>query len=195
MYNLILYIVFILQFKPTTHIKILNTNLFDWIKLTFIHHIFMSVYQMYNAKTEDATHENSQPGSTLHVLIPSMTTQRCISGFCDVKLVSCVLHVANWPGHTVSNCGLGVVWLLHAASCWLHVVSCCWTLFSWLLHVFSCCRRDWSCALHCICCVCSDCNSPFTDCNSPLSDCSSPSSWLISTKYVNVFNKIGGYGA
>jgi hypothetical protein len=181
MYNLFLYIVFILQFKPITHIKIQNTNLFDWIKLAFIHHIFMSVYQLYNAKTGAARHEKVQPTSALHVARPFMATQRIISGLCDVKLVSCVLHVANWPGHTVSGCGLGVVWLLHAAS--------------WLLHVFSCCWRDWSCALHCICCVCSDCNSPFSDCNSPLSDRSSPSSWLISTKYVNVFNKIGGYGA
>jgi hypothetical protein len=188
MYNLFLYIVFILQFKPTTHIKIQNTKLFDWIKLTFIHHIFMSVYQLYNAKTGPARHEQSQPGSKTHAATPVMATQRFISGFCDVKLVSCVLHVANWPGHTVSSCGLEVVWLLHAGSCWLHVVSCCWTLFSWLLHVFSCCWRNCSCALHCSFCVCSDCNSP-------LSDRSSPSSWLISAKYVNVFNKIGGYGA
>ena len=90
-----MYIVFILQFKPTTHIKIQNTKLFDWIKLTFIHHIFMSVYQLYNAKTGAAKHEKSQPGSIIHVVIPVMATQRIISGLCDVKLVSCVLHVAN----------------------------------------------------------------------------------------------------
>jgi hypothetical protein len=95
MYNLFLYIVFILQFKPTTHIKIQNTKLFDWIKLTFIHHIFMSVYQLYNAKTGPARHEQSQPGSKTHAATPVMATQRFISGFCDVKLVSCVLHVAN----------------------------------------------------------------------------------------------------
>ena len=95
MYNLFLYIVFILQFNPTTHIKIQNTKLFYWIKLTFIHHIFMSVYQLYNAKTGVAKHEKSQPGSILHALIPVMATQRIISGLCDVKLVSWVLHVAN----------------------------------------------------------------------------------------------------
>jgi len=83
-----LYIVFILQFKPTTHIKIQNTNLFDWIKLTFIHHIFVSVYQLYNAKTVDAAHVKVQPGSATHAPTPFIATQRIISGLCDVKLVS-----------------------------------------------------------------------------------------------------------
>jgi hypothetical protein len=56
-------------------------NLFDWIKLAFIHHIFMSVYQLYNAKTGPARHEKSQPGSKTHAVMFNNNLPHAINNY------------------------------------------------------------------------------------------------------------------
>jgi len=57
--------------------------------------MYLTYIQEYKSNTVFAIQAGVQPASARHAAIPFIAWQRVISACCDVKLVSCVLHVLS----------------------------------------------------------------------------------------------------